>query len=97
MAVGDAVLLHSSVANDAYLTIQPASGDEYIINSIWAAGAIEIYMTDGTNNVLVENTAVEPYSFNGCKWIASNTYYLKVKNVSGGSIYIGCSGLVIKD
>jgi hypothetical protein len=97
MAVGDAVLVHSNVANDNYLTIQPASGDEYIITNIWAAGAIEVYMSDGTNNVLIENTAVEPYSFNNYKWIASNSYYLKVKNVSGGSVYIGCSGIKIKD
>jgi hypothetical protein len=94
---GDGVIGHSSIANNAYLTIQPSSGDEYIVSNIWGGGALEVYMTDGSNEVLIESISASPYSFNCYKWIVSNTYYLKVKNVSGDIKYVGYSGIKTKD
>jgi len=99
MAVGDAVLAQSSINWDEYLTIQPASGDEYIITNIWAEAEIEVYISDGVKDVQIEEMLIYPFSLNGYKWIISNSLYLKIKNASSGATngYIGYSGIKIKD
>jgi hypothetical protein len=96
MTVGDAVVVAStSVANNAYLTIQPGAGAEWIIHNIHApsTAAIELYVTDGANDILTDS--------NTGGWLGyyihlTNAQYLKVKNVSGGTIYMKYDGIISK-
>ena len=39
MAVNDIVTAHSSIANNASLTIQPGSGAEWLIKNVYYGGA----------------------------------------------------------
>lgn len=96
MAVMDVVSGHSSVANTASLTVQPGAGVEWVISNIYGGGKIEVYMTNGSNPVLVNSVSESPYSFALYKYFLNNTYYMTIKNVSGGSIYIGYNGIITK-
>lgn len=96
MAIGDAVVVAStSVANNAYLTIQPGAGIEWVIHNVHVpnTAAIEMYMTDGTNDILTDkNTG----GWLGYFMHLTNAQYMKIKNVSGGSIYMKYDGIITK-
>jgi len=96
MAVGESVITMSSIANNAYLTIQPSAGTEYMISNIHSNGSIEIYYSDGTNRILFEKIITSPYATALQKLFTNNTYYIQVKNVSGSTNYIGYSGIQVK-
>jgi len=97
MALNEPVADQQGVLNNAYLTIQPSSGDGYMIMNIWASGEIEIYMFDGLNEVLVESIDTSPYALALYKYLVTNSHYMKIKNVSGGTANIGYSGMQILD
>jgi hypothetical protein len=78
-----------SVANNAYMTIQPDAGYEFIIHDIDTAGvACTLYRTDGTNDVAIDVTG----SWTNLNLGATNTRYIRVKNTSGGTVYMGYGG-----
>lgn len=95
MAAGDNVLAHSSIANNASLTIRPGASVEWQIFNLYMGGDWELYRTDGTHAVLIDSGS-EPGSIQKRSMIASNTIYFTVKNVSGGSAYFGYDALVVK-
>ena len=87
----------TSVANGAYLTIQPAGTSEAVIHNIyWSANGVEIYWYDGANEIKMDSDS----SFGGrfcMSFHVTNTRYIRVKNVSGGAaIYIGWDGIYTK-
>lgn len=93
MTVGQAVTAVTSTADDASLLIQPTSGVEWIIHNIAAPddAEIEIYFTDGTNDILVLSN-IGGY-IDGHFHVTNSKYY-KIKNVSGGTIYLGYDGII---
>lgn len=96
MALGDVYnSISASVANDAYLTIQPSAGVEASIHNIYVpeSSGVEIYYSDGVNDVLVVSNTGSLYS---TQFHVTNTYYIRVKNVSGSSINLGYDGIVTK-
>jgi hypothetical protein len=96
MAIGDAVVIAStSVIDDAFLTIQPASGVEWIIHNIYIppTAAVELYATDGTNDILMD---LNQGGYMGYFFHLTNAQYMKVKNVSGGTVYMKYDGIVSK-
>lgn len=96
MAKGDVWTYQASVANGAYQNIQPGVGYEAHICNFWGSGAIEVYQYDGTNEVLVNEVNSSPYAIAKFIYPVNNTYYLRIKNVSGGTIYVGFSGIYTK-
>jgi hypothetical protein len=93
MAAGDAVAAISSIANNSSLTIQPGSGVEWCIHNIsTGSGNAELYMTDGSNTSKVDTST----GWAGYAWFLTNSVYLTVKNVSGGTLYFGYTGVVTK-
>jgi hypothetical protein len=93
MAVGEVINSVASVANNAYLTMQPGAGAEWTIDSIATASVTcTLYMTDGSNDVIMDVTG----SWTNLNIRVTNTYYLRVKNTSGGTVYMGFSGWVSK-
>lgn len=95
MTAGDKKIIHTSVANGAYLTIQPGAGEVWQIHNFYFGGDWELYRTDGTNTILVDSNS-GPGSIQKRAMLANNTYYFRVKNVSGGSKYYGYDGLVLE-
>lgn len=93
MAVGDATTGLSSIANNAYLDIQAGIGVEWIIHNIYYPDAVEIYLTDGTNEIKFDFDTSSGARL-GYVFHVTNGHYLRVKNVSGATMYIGYDGVV---
>jgi len=95
MAVGDVINGHSSVANDAFQTIQPGSGVEWCVHNIVYAGAMELEYFDGTNTIKLDADSAFGARLNLCLHCTNSKYY-RVKNKSGGAMYIGYDGVQTK-
>lgn len=92
MAAGAAyVVTPTSVNNNAFLAFQPTTG-ELVLHNVYVplGSAIELYWSDGTNDILID-TGVQ--SYNDFHFHCTNLVYVRVKNVSGGSIRLGGDGM----
>lgn len=97
MAAGDVYVNIASVANNAYLTIQPAGSAEAVIHNIYYAGAVEFYRYDGTNNLKFDSdTATATFAREGLFLHVTNGSYARVKNVSGSTMLMGFDGVYTK-
>jgi hypothetical protein len=95
MAAGDIKSAKQSVADDGLLDIQPASGEEWVIHNIYYAGAVELYVKDGTSSFKFDADA--SYGAKLCMaYHCTNTQYISVKNVSGGAALIAYDGIQTK-
>lgn len=87
----------TSVANNLFLDLQAGVGEEISVNNVYVepAKAVEFYYYDGTNSIKFDSDSVEGsrYSLN---WRVSNTIYIRVKNVSGGAIFLAADGFKFK-
>ena len=98
MAADDRYLIApASVANTAYMTIQPGTGVEAIIKNIFCAAAAEIHLYDGANDILLDTSALSGQNV----WLnlsidVTNTVYLRVKNVSGSAQIMSAGGVQTK-
>ena len=96
MAAGDVVNALSSVANGSYLDmITSGAGEETVVHNVLFGGAVEFYYYDGSNSIKFDAAS----SFGaklGCVFHNTYTKYYRIKNVSGGSIYIGFDGQITK-
>ena len=95
MTAGDSLTNHTSVANGASLTIQPPAGVEWMLQNLYMGGAWELYKTDGSNPFLIANSPTAG-SLQNRDMICTNGLYFTIKNVSGGAVYFGYDGFVIK-
>jgi len=92
MAVGDSVVgLSASVADAAYMNIQPGSGVKWSIHNLFWANSVEIYWYDGTNSILIDSMTGNGARLNTVLE-CTNTKYLRVKNVAGETQNLGYSG-----
>lgn len=96
MAVGDAVGNLVSVVAGGSLDIRPAVGEEWMVFNIFAAGGIEIYWTDGTNEILIDSSAGAK-SWLNFKFPVTNTLFLRIKNPDAvNAVLVGYSGVQTK-
>lgn len=95
MAAGDVVADLQSLANNAYLDIQPAEGVEWVINNIYFGGSVELYYSDGTHEICVDSY-IGPGRWSWEVLHPTHTFYPRIKNVSGNSVYMGYDGVVTK-
>lgn len=96
MAAGDVIgVVPTSVANNAYLTLQPGAGVEWVIHNIYYGGAVTISKYDGTNDITVDTDVAAGARLNMFLH-ANNTHYFRIKNVSGGAIFIAYDGIQTK-
>jgi len=95
MPLGSVVSNNQSVADAAFLSIKPTTGNEWVIHNIYVpeGNDVELYWTDDSNDSLVDTNDGSWLNYH---WHVTAGFYLKVKNVSGGSIYIGYDGIQTK-
>lgn len=84
MAVGDVVSAHSSVSASGYLDIQPSAGAEWVIHNLYYGGSVEVYRTDGTNQILIDSDS-GPGCRMGTVFHVTNTHYLSLKNTGASA------------
>lgn len=88
MAQGDAKIGDlTSIAAAASMTIQPASGETWLLKGIAYGGQCEMYLTDGTNSVLIDSDGAGG-QMNNLNILISNTQYITVKNVGASAVYM---------
>jgi hypothetical protein len=82
-----------AIANNGTKNIQPASGHEAVIHNIYTGmGACELYKFDNTTLSKIDSAS----GWLGYAFHVTNTCYLQVKNVSGGSLNISFDGIYTK-
>ena len=95
MVVGEVTSDLQSVATTEFLTIQPATGVEWVIHNIYHEAEVELYFTDGTNDLKFDSDSGKGVYAKFCFHL-TNTHYLKVKNTNAESKLIGYDGVVTK-
>lgn len=95
MAAGDNVNDYSSVANGAYMNIQPGAGAVWQIFNLYFGDDWELYLSDGTNNIMIDS-GTDAGALQKRSMVVTNTQYLRIKNVSGSSDYFGYDGVIWK-
>jgi len=98
MAAGDAYIkAPTSTTNGSFLDLQPGASVEVVIHDIYVAAgsAYEVYYSDGTNNILYLSMPAGGGALN-LQAHCSNSYYVRVKNTSGSTIYMAASGMTTK-
>ena len=96
MAAGDAyVVAPTSTANNASLTLAQGSGVEVVVHNIYYGGAVEFYWTDGTNPIKFDSDTALGGRLN-LQHHCTQTRYISIKNVSGGTIFIGADGMTTR-
>jgi len=98
VAAGDAYIkAPASTASGSYLDLQPGASVEVVIHNIYVAtgSAYEVYYSDATNNILALSMPAGGAALN-LQMHCSNTYYVRVKNTSGSTIYLSADGMTTK-
>jgi hypothetical protein len=98
VAAGDSYIkAPTSTANGSFLDLQPGASVEVVIHDIYVptGSAYEVYYSDGTNNILYLSMPTGGGALN-LQAHCSNSYYVRVKNTSGSTIYMAASGMTTK-
>lgn len=95
MALGDVQTAISSVSNNAFLDIKPASGSEWVIHNVLYGGSMELYKTDGTNSIKVDSDTTSGGMI-GRYLHCTNTVWYQIKNVSGAAAILSYDGVQTK-
>ncbi len=98
MAVGDVFQEGpTSIADLGFLDIQPAASIEWVIHNAYVpeGKAVEFYYYNGTDLILFDSDTAGGTRFNH-NWHVTNTKYVRIKNVSGGAIFLAADGIVTK-
>lgn len=104
MAVGDTVTALVSKTNNSTLDIQPGSGVEWFVHTIFSqqqtlgvTPSIEIYQVDdaaGTNKKLTDTFLGG--SVHGLTFRVTNIGWIQLKNISGSTQFIGYHAVITK-
>jgi hypothetical protein len=98
MAAGDAYIkAPTSTASGSFLDLQPGASVEVVIHDIYVpvGSAYEVYYSDATNNILYLAMPAGGGALN-LQAHCTNSYYVRVKNTSGSTIYMAASGMTTK-
>ena len=85
----------TSVAQDAYFSIQPAVDTECVVHNISHSTDASLEFFDGTNYVTVD-TQTGNGSWMGMFLHCTNSKYYRVKNINGSSNNMCCDGVQTK-
>ena len=87
----------TSVADAAFLDVQPGVGVEVVIHNVYVPlnAAVEFYRYNGTDSILFDASQADGTRYN-MQFHCNNTVRFRVKNVSGGTVFISADGMVTK-
>lgn len=97
MAFGDTVTNWASAASNGTMDVRPGAGVEWLITTLVSGSgkAMEVYLTeDGSTFTLADSLLGG--SQHRLTYRLTNAFWMRLKNVSGGSAYIGYQGVVTK-
>lgn len=92
---GDKIGAIDSLADNAFLLLQPPSTEEWTIHNLHWNGSIELYFTDGSNDILDGSSLTSGARLNNYLNCRNNLYY-KLKNISGDTLLVGYDGVATK-
>ena len=95
MAAGDVFAGLSSVNSGATLDIQPGSGVEVVITTIFHEDSVDLQWYDGTNTLTFAAALTGPNSEAGLGFACTNARRIRVKNNAGTAKLIGYSGFEV--
>lgn len=109
MAIDDVVSDYViSTGNNAFASIQPASGDEWLLTTVLypTSGSVgmaphtqDVYWSPGTYGGRTDDGTLD-WDHLGARPIQlflTNSEYVRMSNQSGGTIYLGFSAIKTKD
>jgi len=87
----------TSIADNGFLDIQPGASVEWVIHNVLVDGgvAVEFYYYDGTNSIRFDTDSVDGTRYH-LNLHATNGTRVRVKNVSGGTVFLAADGMVTK-
>jgi hypothetical protein len=96
MTILDPVIYKSdSLSNGSTVPIQPSGTEVDKIMTISYTGSIEVYLDADSSYPIIAATGAAGILIN-LNLLVSNTDYLTIKNVSGGTIKTKARGVVVK-
>jgi len=97
MAVGDVVTgISSVIATTGTLDIKPSAGVEWVIHNIaYNGGTIELWKTDGTNNLKYDIDTTSGGRFN-LSLHCTNAIWYQLKNISAAAVIASYDGMQTK-
>lgn len=96
MSIGDVVGSMAVIAATDIITLQPLSGDEWVVTNIYYADAVEFNYFDGTNSILFDSDDSAGARLN-MTFHLTNSLYMRVKNATAGAVYIAYDGIKTKE
>ncbi len=87
----------TSIADLGFLDVKAAASGEVVIHNVYVPLDIDVefYYYDGTNSILFDADAVDGTRFM-VNWHVTDTTRVRVKNVSGGTVFLAADGIVTK-
>lgn len=82
MAIGDVKSDIQNIANNAFLDVKPPLNEEWVIHNILYGGAMELYKTNGTITIKVDNDTTIGGRI-GIYLHCTNSVWYQIKNISG--------------
>lgn len=95
MAIGDVFSAKASKAQDAYLDIQPASGQECVIHTIYHEAECELYLSDGSTEFLFDSDTTGG-AWYGLSLHVTNSLYVRIKQKNADAKEVGYDGIETK-
>lgn len=95
--VGDIYTDMQYIADSSYLEVKPAAGREMVLHNIYHENTVTLKMVDGSGNLCAFLDEAGKNFLTNMYVHVSNTQYLRIYNISGGSIYIAVDGVVTKE
>jgi len=100
MARGDIKQDLQVVGNGAYLDIRPPAGAAWRVKGVsfstsGVVGDIVVLRETAANEITIETSAAGTTGYVGTPWMVTNTYWIRVKNLSGSSQKIAYDAIEI--
>src|SRR5262245_57197304 len=99
MAIGDTVTNWVPLDNNATLDVGPGTGIEWLIHTLLSESgkSMEVYWVGGGSPGTYTLVDTHPGgSVHALTFRLNETYRMRLKNVSGGTAYVGFQGVVTK-
>ena len=95
MAIGDKVQAMTSLAQNAYLDIQPALVIQWTIHNLYWGQDVECYLYDGTNSIKFDSDTGAGARLGGV-FNVTNSIRIRLKNTNASAAYFGYDGVVTR-